>query len=177
MSALCEFLLIILDGQHNEDPDSSSVSDYTSCKSLEEALMSIDMEEHLRILQREQMDMESLVCSSYFHSNASTLCFDHIHYSFKYAYLGEELFLFYQTLTFQSSSFFYADVYIYILFSFFFLLFQMLCSERDLRDLGIPLGPCKKIMNCVKKLKVWNEEMCAFYTVYGSHWICIGTHL
>ncbi|KAI5624567.1 phospholipase DDHD2 isoform X1, partial [Silurus asotus] len=56
-----------------------------SCESLEEVLMSIGLKEHLKILQREQMDMESL----------------------------------------------------------------MLCSERDLRDLGIPLGPCKKILNCV----------------------------
>ncbi|XP_053501662.1 phospholipase DDHD2 isoform X2 [Ictalurus furcatus] len=76
-------------GQYDEDLGSSSVSDCTSCESLEEALMSIGMEEHLRILQREQLDMESL----------------------------------------------------------------MLCSESDLRDLGIPLGPCKKILNYVKKWK------------------------
>lgn len=30
----------------------------------------------------------------------------------------------------------------------------MLCSEKDLKDIGIPLGPRKKIMNCVKKWKV-----------------------
>uniref|UniRef100_A0A671Q9S4 Phospholipid phosphatase 5-like n=1 Tax=Sinocyclocheilus anshuiensis TaxID=1608454 RepID=A0A671Q9S4_9TELE len=29
----------------------------------------------------------------------------------------------------------------------------MLCSEKDLKDVGIPLGPRKKIMNCVKKWK------------------------
>ncbi|XP_043106501.1 phospholipase DDHD2 [Puntigrus tetrazona] len=29
----------------------------------------------------------------------------------------------------------------------------MLCSEKDLKDIGIPLGPRKKIMNCVKKWK------------------------
>ncbi|TRY57697.1 hypothetical protein DNTS_025918 [Danionella cerebrum] len=30
---------------------------------------------------------------------------------------------------------------------------MMLCSEKDLKDLGIPLGPRKKIMSCVKKWK------------------------
>ncbi|KAF5892770.1 phospholipase DDHD2 isoform X2, partial [Clarias magur] len=80
-------------GQYNEEPRSSSVSDCTSCENLEEALLSIGMEEHLRILQKEQIDMEAL----------------------------------------------------------------MLCSENDLRDLGIPLGPCKKIMNCVKKWKLRSE--------------------
>uniref|UniRef100_A0A671QIT8 Phospholipid phosphatase 5-like n=1 Tax=Sinocyclocheilus anshuiensis TaxID=1608454 RepID=A0A671QIT8_9TELE len=35
--------------------------------------------------------------------------------------------------------------------------FQMLCSEKDLKDVGIPLGPRKKIMNCVKKWKVITE--------------------
>lgn len=30
----------------------------------------------------------------------------------------------------------------------------MLCSEKDLKDIGIPLGPRKKIMNFVKKWKV-----------------------
>ncbi|XP_026129323.1 phospholipase DDHD2-like isoform X2 [Carassius auratus] len=29
----------------------------------------------------------------------------------------------------------------------------MLCSEKDLKDIGIPLGPRKKMMNCVKKWK------------------------
>ncbi|XP_060765092.1 phospholipase DDHD2 [Neoarius graeffei] len=81
------------DGHHDEALGSSSVSDCTSCESLEEALMSNVMEEHLKVLQREQMDMESL----------------------------------------------------------------MLCSESDLRDLGIPFGPCKKIMNCVKKWKHRSE--------------------
>uniref|UniRef100_A0A672S0X2 DDHD domain containing 2 n=1 Tax=Sinocyclocheilus grahami TaxID=75366 RepID=A0A672S0X2_SINGR len=33
----------------------------------------------------------------------------------------------------------------------------MLCSEKDLKDVGIPLGPRKKIMNCVKKWKVIME--------------------
>uniref|UniRef100_A0A671Q9T5 Phospholipid phosphatase 5-like n=1 Tax=Sinocyclocheilus anshuiensis TaxID=1608454 RepID=A0A671Q9T5_9TELE len=33
----------------------------------------------------------------------------------------------------------------------------MLCSEKDLKDVGIPLGPRKKIMNCVKKWKVITE--------------------
>uniref|UniRef100_A0A671QWU2 Phospholipase DDHD2-like n=1 Tax=Sinocyclocheilus anshuiensis TaxID=1608454 RepID=A0A671QWU2_9TELE len=33
----------------------------------------------------------------------------------------------------------------------------MLCSEKDLKDIGIPLGPRKKIMNCVKKWKVIPE--------------------
>ncbi|KAL1266770.1 hypothetical protein QQF64_002445, partial [Cirrhinus molitorella] len=65
----------------------------TSCdsyKSLEEALKSHGLEEHLNVLQREQMDMESL----------------------------------------------------------------MLCSEKDLKDIGIPLGPRKKIMNSVK---IWKH--------------------
>lgn len=30
----------------------------------------------------------------------------------------------------------------------------MLCSDKDLKDIGIPLGPRKKILNCVKKWKV-----------------------
>lgn len=33
----------------------------------------------------------------------------------------------------------------------------MLCSEKDLKDIGIPLGPRKKLMNCVKKWKVIPE--------------------
>ncbi|XP_046717786.1 phospholipase DDHD2 isoform X1 [Silurus meridionalis] len=80
------------DGKYEEQYEalrSLSVSDCSSCESLEEVLKSIGLKEHLKILQREQMDMESL----------------------------------------------------------------MLCSERDLRDLGIPLGPCKKILNCVNKWK------------------------
>lgn len=60
-----------------------------SYESLEEVLKDHGLEEHLNILHREQMDMESL----------------------------------------------------------------MLCSEKDLKDIGIPLGPRKKIMNCVKKWK------------------------
>lgn len=58
---MCEFLFVIQNGQYDEHLGSSSVSDCTSCESLEEALMSIGVEEHLRILQREQLDMESLV--------------------------------------------------------------------------------------------------------------------
>lgn len=60
-----------------------------SYESLEEVLKGQGLEEHLNILHREQMDMESL----------------------------------------------------------------MLCSEKDLKDIGIPLGPRKKMMNCVKKWK------------------------
>ncbi|KAB5543726.1 hypothetical protein PHYPO_G00082900 [Pangasianodon hypophthalmus] len=90
------------DGQHDEDMGSSSVSDCTSCESLDQALMSIGLEEHLRILQKEQIDMESL----------------------------------------------------------------MLCSQSDLRDLGIPLGPCKKIMNCVKK---WKHRSVAHTGTHSSH--------
>lgn len=55
-----DFFFVIQD----EHPGPSSVSDFTSCESLDEALMNIVMEEHLRILQKEQMDMESLVCFS-----------------------------------------------------------------------------------------------------------------
>ncbi|GAA6096996.1 phospholipase DDHD2 [Tachysurus ichikawai] len=86
----------------DEHPGPSSVSDFTSCESLDEALMNIVMEEHLRILQKEQMDMESL----------------------------------------------------------------MLCSQSDLRDLGIPLGPCKKIMNYVNK---WKHRSAAHTRKHSSH--------
>ncbi|XP_026075456.1 phospholipase DDHD2-like isoform X1 [Carassius auratus] len=60
-----------------------------SYESLEELLKGHGLDEHLNLLHREQVDMESL----------------------------------------------------------------MLCSEKDLKDVGIPLGPRKKIMNCVKKWK------------------------
>ncbi|TSM12553.1 Phospholipase DDHD2 [Bagarius yarrelli] len=49
------------EGQYNEDRRSSSVADCTSCESLEEALKSIGIsEEHIRIFQKEEMDLESL---------------------------------------------------------------------------------------------------------------------
>ncbi|KAM9456497.1 triacylglycerol hydrolase DDHD2 isoform 2-T3 [Clarias gariepinus] len=89
-------------GQYNEDLGTSSVSNCSSCKNLEEALMSIGVEEHLRILQKEQIDMEAL----------------------------------------------------------------MLCTENDLRDLGIPLGPCKKIMNSVKKWKLRSEAQTGKHSSY-----------
>ncbi|KAK1800564.1 hypothetical protein P4O66_005506 [Electrophorus voltai] len=72
-----------------EDLSPSSKSSRSSLKSLEEVLLSSGLEDHLKVLQREEIDLEAL----------------------------------------------------------------MLCSERDLKDLGIPLGPCKKIMSYMKKLK------------------------
>ncbi|XP_072515022.1 triacylglycerol hydrolase DDHD2 isoform X2 [Salminus brasiliensis] len=75
--------------EHNEDASSSPELTCNSLESLEEALNSRGLEEHLRTLQREQVDMEAL----------------------------------------------------------------MLCSESDLKELGIPLGPRKKILHCVKKWK------------------------
>lgn len=90
--------LILFDLLTNQETDSRATTHdenhdiETSCCSfgnLEEALRGQGLEEHLRVLQREQLDMESL----------------------------------------------------------------MLCSDKDLKDIGIPLGPRKKIMNCVKTLK------------------------
>uniref|UniRef100_A0A673KYA1 Phospholipid phosphatase 5-like n=1 Tax=Sinocyclocheilus rhinocerous TaxID=307959 RepID=A0A673KYA1_9TELE len=77
-----------------------------SYESLEEALKGHGLEEHLNILHREQMDMESL----------------------------------------------------------------MLCSEKDLKDIGIPLGPRKKIMNCVKKWKVIPEILYSPVFI-GAQWL------
>lgn len=90
--------LILFDLLTNQETDSRATTHdenhdiETSCcsfGSLEEALRGQGLEEHLGVLQREQLDMESL----------------------------------------------------------------MLCSDKDLKDIGIPLGPRKKIMNCVKTLK------------------------
>uniref|UniRef100_A0A8C1BRW1 DDHD domain containing 2 n=1 Tax=Cyprinus carpio carpio TaxID=630221 RepID=A0A8C1BRW1_CYPCA len=92
--------LILFDLLTNQDTDADGTPHElhedthvdTGCgsnESLEEALKGHGLEEHLNILHREQMDMESL----------------------------------------------------------------MLCSEKDLKDIGIPLGPRKKMMNCVKKWK------------------------
>lgn len=74
---------------HELHKDAHVHSDCGSYESLEVALKSHDLEEHLSLLHKEQVDMESLI----------------------------------------------------------------LCSEKDLKDIGIPLGPRKKILNCVKKWK------------------------
>lgn len=56
----------------------------------------------------------------------------------------------------------------------------MLCSERDLKDIGIPLGPRKKIMNFVKKWKVvryssvWKSSMAYGRSSCGFAWIACG---
>ncbi|XP_051540448.1 phospholipase DDHD2-like isoform X1 [Myxocyprinus asiaticus] len=71
----------------HEDPYIDTA--YCSYESLDEAVRGKGLEEYLEVLQREQVDIESL----------------------------------------------------------------MLCSEKDLKDIGIPLGPRKKIMNYVKKWK------------------------
>uniref|UniRef100_A0A8B9L3I5 DDHD domain containing 2 n=1 Tax=Astyanax mexicanus TaxID=7994 RepID=A0A8B9L3I5_ASTMX len=76
--------------ENTEDFSSSSEPPCSSSDSLEEVLTSMGLEEHLRKLQKEQVDMEAL----------------------------------------------------------------MLCSEGDLKELGIPLGPRKKILHCVKKWKL-----------------------
>lgn len=94
-----------------------------SYESLEEALKDHGLEEHLNILHREQMDMESLVSYFFLESQITRM----------------------KNTTLQ---FFIFTLLIPI------KLFQMLCSEKDLKDIGIPLGPRKKIMNCVKKWKV-----------------------
>ncbi|XP_076875951.1 triacylglycerol hydrolase DDHD2 [Brachyhypopomus gauderio] len=78
---------------HQENLSSSLDSSCNSLGSLEEVLLSIGLEEHLKTLQREQIDIEAL----------------------------------------------------------------LLCSEGDLKELGIPLGPCKKIMNYVMKWKIQNH--------------------
>ncbi|KAI4875244.1 hypothetical protein NFI96_010712 [Prochilodus magdalenae] len=87
------------EAEHNEDLESFPELANHSFASLEEALKSTGLEEHLRVLQREQVDLEAL--DSY-------------------------------SITTE----------------------QMLCSERDLKELGIPLGPRKKILNYVKKWKL-----------------------
>ncbi|XP_051541665.1 phospholipase DDHD2 [Myxocyprinus asiaticus] len=74
---------------HDELEDPHIETACCSYENLEEALRDQGFEEHLKVLQREQVDMESL----------------------------------------------------------------MLCSEKDLKDIGMPLGPRKKIMNYVKKWK------------------------
>ncbi|KAI7793327.1 phospholipase DDHD2 [Triplophysa rosa] len=75
------------DELHDDDPKIATAC--CSFNNLEDALRGQGLEEHLKILQREHVDIDSL----------------------------------------------------------------MLCSERDLKDIGIPLGPRKKIMNFVKKWK------------------------
>ncbi|XP_039532634.1 phospholipase DDHD2 isoform X2 [Pimephales promelas] len=74
---------------HELQEDTHVDTGCSSFESLEEALKSHGLEEHLNVLQREQVDMESLT----------------------------------------------------------------LCSEKDLQDIGLPLGPRKKLMDCVKKWK------------------------
>ncbi|XP_017574960.1 phospholipase DDHD2 isoform X1 [Pygocentrus nattereri] len=76
--------------EHNEDFSSLPDLECNSFTSLEKVLKNAGLEEHLRVLQKEQVDLEAL----------------------------------------------------------------LLCSERDLKELGIPLGPRKKILNYVKKLKL-----------------------
>ncbi|KAK3521768.1 hypothetical protein QTP70_016224, partial [Hemibagrus guttatus] len=209
------------DGQKDEDPGSSSVSDCTSCESLEEALMSIGMEELPRILQREQLDMESLVVlpddwettaeviretgrnvlgvsSGRRKEDKETWWWnEEVQDSIQRKRLAkkkwdmdrteenrqeykelqrrvkrevskakqkayEELYTRLDTREGQKDLYRLArqrdrdgkDVQ------------QMLCSESDLRDLGIPLGPCKKIMNCVKQ---WMHRSAAHTGKHSSH--------
>lgn len=109
-------------------------TDCGSYESLEEALKDHGLEEHLNILHREQMDMESLV-------------------SFFFSWITNN------TREKHNTPILLIPI----------KLFQMLCSEKDLKDIGIPLGPRKKIMNCVKKWKV-NPEILYSPVFIGAQW-------
>ncbi len=100
------------------------------------------LEEHLNILHREQMDMESLV-------------------SFFFCVCVEPQITQVKNTTLK---FFIFTLLIPI------KLFQMLCSEKDLKDIGIPLGPRKKMMNCVKKWKVIPDILYSPVFI-GAQWL------
>ena len=59
--AAIQIFIFVQAAEHNEDFSSLPDLDCNSFTSLEEALKNAGLEEHLRVLQKEQVDLEALV--------------------------------------------------------------------------------------------------------------------